>query len=171
MEEKKIPDEGTQNNPVAENTSDQNVEKKGKRHLIHPTWLRRLCKTLLGIIIVVVLIPVLLYIPPVQTFVKNQACKIVEKSTGMKVEIGKFRLKFPLDVNLDNVLVLDQHADTMVRAQRAIVDVKLMPLLKLDVQIKKLLLEEGYYRMVSPDSSMIMSVAAGFMEVDGGSSA
>ena len=174
MEENNTPEQEKQNNAAPGEGATHAPEgkdggKKVKKHLIHPTWLRRLCKTLLGIVIAILLIPVLLYIPPVQTFVKDQACKIVAKSTGMKVEIGKFRLKFPLDIDLDRVVVLDQHADTMVRARKAVVDVKLMPLLKLDVQIKKLLLEEGYYRMVSSDSSMIMSVDAGLLEVDGNS--
>lgn len=168
MEEKKNPEKDPNiNNEAAQADSG----KKGKRHLIHPTWLRRVLKTFLGIIIAVLLIPVLLYIPPVQTFVKNQACKIVEKSTGMKIEIGTFRLKFPLDVNLKNVLVLDQKADTMVRAKNIVADVKVLPLLALDVKLNKLSLEDGYYRMVSPDSSMIMSIAAGMLEIDGNSSA
>ena len=89
----------------------------------------------------------------------------------MKVDIGRFRLSFPLDVSLDSVVVLDQHADTMVRAKKVIADVKLLPLLRLDVRIKRLMLEEGYYRMVSPDSSMIMQVSAGLLDVDDKSSA
>lgn len=170
MEEKKNPEEEQQNtNPEA--SSEAPAAKKVKKHLIKPTWLRRVLKTLLCIIIVVLLIPVLLYIPPIQTFVKNQACKFVEKSTGMKVEIGTFRLKFPLDVNLKDVLVLEQQGDTMVMASNVVVDVKMLPLLGLDVQLNKLSLSDGYYRMVSPDSSMILKVAAGFLEVDGSSSA
>lgn len=158
-----------------ENVKDSGKEVKNakpqRRHLIKTTWLRRTLKTFMWILIGILLLPVLLYIPPVQTFVKNVACNFVYKSTGMKVEIGKFRLSFPLDVNLDNVVVLDQHADTMVRARNVVADVKMLPLLKLDVQIKRLSLQDGYYRMVSPDSSMVMSVAAGFLDVDDKSSA
>lgn len=168
MEEKKNPEEEQhRNDPGA--AAEVAPVKKGKKHLIRPTWLRRVLKTLMCVVIVVLLIPVLLYIPPVQTFVKNQACKIVEKSTGMKIEIGTFRLKFPLDVDLKDVLVLDQQADTMVRASNVLVDVKMLPLLGLDVQLNRLSLSDGYYRMVSPDSSMIMKIAAGLLEVDGGS--
>lgn len=159
--------------PHPETAGDDNPkkEKPAKRHLIKTTWLRRTLKTLMWILIFILLIPVALYIPPVQTFVKNVACNFVYKSTGMKVEIGRFRLSFPLDVNLDNVVVLDQHADTMVRARKVVADVKMLPLIALDVKIKKLSLEDGYYRMVSPDSSMIMSVAAGYLDVDDKSSA
>lgn len=169
MDENMIPEKGQTNNPE---TREAIKEKKPeKRHLIKPTWLRRTLKTLMWVFVVILLLPPLLYIPPVQTFVKNVACNFVYKSTGMKVDIGRFRLLFPLDVNLDNVVVLDQHADTMVRAKKIVADVKLLPLLKLDVQLKKLRLEEGYYRMVSPDSSMIMSVEAGLLDVDDKSSA
>lgn len=169
MEENKNPEQ-TQ---TQESHTDPQVSsgKPPKRHLVRPTWLRRTLKTLACVLVVIMLLPVLLYIPPVQTAVKNIACKFVYKSTGMKVDIGRFRLSFPLDVSLDSVVVLDQHADTMVRAKKVIADVKLLPLLRLDVRIKRLMLEEGYYRMVSPDSSMIMQVSAGLLDVDDKSSA
>lgn len=169
MEENKNPE--TEQIQNQETVKAVKTEKPQKKHLIKPTLLRRTLKTLMWVIVVVLLIPVLLYIPPVQTFVKNVACSYVYKSTGMKVEIGRFRLSFPLDVNLDRVLVLDQHADTMVRAKKVIAGVKFLPLVKLDVQLKRLRLEDGYYRMVSSDSSMIMSVAAGLLDVDDKSSA
>lgn len=169
MEENKVPEKAQIENAASEKAVKDGT--RNKKHLIKPTWLRRTLKTLMWVVIVILLIPVLLYIPPVQTFVKNIACDFVYKSTGMKVDIGKFRLSFPLDVSLEKVLVLDQHADTMVRANKVIADVKFLPLLKLDVQLKRLSLEEGYYRMVSPDSSMIMSVAAGLLDVDDKSSA
>lgn len=169
MEENKVPEKAEIEKAASEKAVKDGT--RNKKHLIKPTWLRRTLKTLMWIVIVVLLIPVLLYIPPVQTFVKNIACGFVYKSTGMKVDIGKFRLSFPLDVSLEKVLVLDQHADTMVRANKVIADVKFLPLLKFDVQLKRLSLEDGYYRMVSPDSSMIMRVAAGLLDVDDKSSA
>ncbi len=144
---------------------------KRKKHLVRPTWLRRTLKTLLVVIVVILLLPVLLYIPPVQDFAVKFASDYVAKSTGMKIGIGKFRLKFPLDVSLRDVYVVQASGDTMVRAREAIADVKLLPLLRMDVEIKRLQLNDGYYRMVSPDSSMILTVNAGFLEVDDKSSA
>ena len=136
----------------------------GKRHLIRTTWLRRLLKTLMWFIIVVLLIPVLLYIPPVQRFAVNQTCRFVEKSTGMKIGIDFFRLGFPLDVHLKDVYVVEAAGDTMVRAREAIADVKLIPLLSLDVKLKRLILHDGTYNMLSPDSSMRLSVNAGYLQ-------
>ena len=148
----------------------QNQEPKKKRHLIRPTWLRRTLKTLLGIIIFIIILPFLLYIPPVQDFVVRQAEKIVKNSTGMDVHIGHFRLKFPLDVSLADLSVVEASGDTMVSAREAIVNVKLMPLLKLDVDVEKLQLLDAYYRLVSPDTSMIMTIRAGYLDIDDKSS-
>lgn len=146
-------------------------KKKRKKHLIRPKWLRIVLKTLMWLIVVVLLIPVLLYIPPVQTFVKNVAADYVYKSTGMKIGIDRFRLGFPVNVTLDGVTVLEQSGDTMVRASHVIADVEPLPLLNLDVRIKRLQLQDGYYRMVSPDSSMILTVAARLLDVNDRSSA
>ena len=160
-----------------ENLSEKNEagendkEKPKKKHFIRPKWLRVVLRVILCIIIFILLIPVLLYVPPVQTFLKNVACDIVYDSTGMKISIDSFRLRWPLDVELDNVLVIDANKDTMVNARQVIADVKLQPLLDLDVKLNRLKLVDGDYRMISPDSSMILRVHAGLLDVDSKSSA
>lgn len=153
-----------------ENNENQKPKKKPKKHLIKNKWIRIPLKVLAGIILFILIIPVLLYIPPIQTAIKNLACNIVGNSTGMTISIDKFRLKFPLDVTLDGVTVLDVNKDTMVNARQLIADVRLLPLLKLDVKVNKLELLDGYYRMVSPDSSMILGIRAGLLRVDDRSS-
>ena len=49
-------------------------KKQPKKHLIRPTWLRRALKTLMWLVIVVLLLPVLIYVPPVQRLLVNVAC-------------------------------------------------------------------------------------------------
>lgn len=142
-----------------------------KKHLIKTAWLRRVLKTLLGVVIFILLVPFLLYIPPVQDFAVDIATEAVSRSTGMKIGIGKFRLRFPLDVDLADVYVVEASGDTMVRAREVVADVRLLPLLKLDVRLNRLTLNDGYYRMTAPDSSMILTVNAGMLEVDDRSSA
>lgn len=143
--------------------------KKVKKHLIKCTWLRRTLKTLMWIVIVILAIPVLLYIPPIQTLVKNIACDQLSQSTGMKVSVGKFRLGFPLDVKLQDVKILEASGDTMVLARELLADVKLLPLFRGDVDLNKVELTQGYYRMVSKDSSMVLTLEAGFLSLKGGS--
>ncbi len=136
------------------------------------SWLRiplKISGWLIAVVLaLVIIIPIALYIPPVQTFVKDVACKVVKEKTGMEIGIEEFRLKFPLDVSLKGVDVIEAKGDTMVSAREVIADVKFLPLLKLDVQVNKLSLLDGYYRMVSPDSSMIMKLRAGLLDVTPG---
>ena len=153
--------------PESEKPKDQ---KKSERHLIKPAWLRIPLKVLMWLMIVVLLIPVLLYVPFVQDFAVGVAKDVVKDKTGMDVGIGRLRLKFPIDLSLQDVYMVEAGGDTMVRAQEVVTDIKLLPLLGLDVKLDMLRLHNGYYRMVSPDSSMIMKINAGFLEVDDKSS-
>lgn len=151
--------------PQSEEKKDASAPKP-QRHFIRSAWIRRPLKVIGCLIVVILLIPVLLYIPPVQDFAVKTATKMVADKTGMKIGIDKLRLKFPVNLSLSGVSVVEASGDTMVLAREAIVDVKLRPLLGLDVHIKRLRLRDGYYRMLSPDSSMLMTVKAGLLEVD-----
>lgn len=148
---------------------DEKSPKDGKKKRKVSRWISIPMKILMWIVIAVLLIPVIIYIPPVQTWLKDIACSYVKKSTGMDVEIDRFRLKFPLDVSLQGVRVIEATGDTMVNAKEVVAGVGLLPLLRLDIDVQKLSLLEGYYRMVSPDSSMIMKIRAGKLDVDPGS--
>lgn len=159
------PDTSPESDPSAAGTE----SKKTRKHLIKPTWLRRTLKILLCLVVVIIALPFLIYLPPLQGWLKDIACREVKKSTGMEVTIDRFRLGFPLDVRLEKLLVLDEHRDTMVRAESLVADVKLMPLFKGDLLFKDIELHRGYYRMVSEDSSMYLTVNAGYLKVDGGS--
>lgn len=111
----------------------------------------------------------MVYIPFVQDLLKDIACKEASKATGMQIEVEKFRLRFPLDVQLDNVRVVEADGDTMVSARSLLADVKMLPLLKLDVQVNRVKLLDGQYNMVSPDSSMTLALKAGSLQFEWGS--
>lgn len=142
----------------------------GKRRKRLPAGIGVPLKILGWILLLVLLVPVLLYIPPIQTGVKNLATRIVREKTGMNIEIDRFRLKFPLDVSLQGVRVIEASGDTMVNAREVVADVRMLPLLQLDVRLNRLLLNDGYYRFLSPDSSMLIKIRAGKLEADSRSS-
>ena len=156
--------------PQAEEQKTTEASAPERKHLIRNPWIRRPLKGVGCLLLLVLLIPVLLYIPPVQDFAVKTATKIVADKTGMKVGIERLRLKFPVNLSLSGVSVVEATGDTMVMAREAIADVKLRPLLGLDLQIKRLRLRDGYYRMLSPDSSMLLTIRAGLLEVDDRSS-
>ena len=161
-ENKELEQQGAELQPAAEEAP----VKKKRKHWLRPWWLRWFVRLVVFLLLFILSLPILVYIPAVQTFLKNIACEVVYDKTGMKIEIDKFRIKFPLDVNLKGVSVVEATGDTMVKAKEAIADIKMLPLLHLDVDVNRLKLLDGYYRMVSSDSSMIMKLNAGFLEVD-----
>lgn len=105
-------------------------KQKGCLHRLKKTamWL------LIALLVLIILIPVLVYLPPVQRFAVNKASQWLSEETGMDVSVGEFRLKFPLDLSLGNVLAL-QDGDTAVFAENLDVSLKMLPLLKSQVKV------------------------------------
>ncbi|MCM1504594.1 MAG: translocation/assembly module TamB [Muribaculum sp.] len=125
-------------------------------HLIKNTIIRRILKTLLWVIIALLLLPVVLYVPFVQDFVKDVALKEVAKSTGMDIRVDRLRLQWPLRLTLDGVMVVPTPGDTMVMARHAAIQVEPLPLLALDVRIQGQF-DNVRYRMGTPDSIMYLN--------------
>ncbi len=119
--------------------------------------LRIALKAMFAILAIVILLPTMLYIPFVQTWVKDVACKELSESTGWNVKIGSLSLKFPIDINIEDVLVLYENSDTMLSAERLVLDVEMLPLMALDVVVNDAQLIGAQYNMVSEDSSMILA--------------
>lgn len=122
---------------------------------------------LLGLFILVLLIPVLLYIPYVQDFAVRVASEKVSESTGLKIGIGRFRLGFPLRLRLDDISVLQNPADTMLTAGSAAVTVKLLPLIHGKVDVTRLEIDDAFYQMGNSDSIMWLRAHVNKGEIDG----
>lgn len=95
-------------------------------------------------IVLLVLLAVLLYIPPVQNWVVKKAAAYASESTGMSVSVERVRLSFPLDLSIQGLLAtqpndsLHNNIDTIAAADELIVGVKLMPLFAGNVEVTDL---------------------------------
>lgn len=113
--------------------------------------MRKLFYWLIGIaaspFILFLLLTLLLYCPPIQRWAVGIATQYASESTGKEISIGDVRLRFPLDLQLDNVSViqrndtLPQRRDTLLTAERAICNVQLRPLFDKQVNIDILQLD------------------------------
>lgn len=112
-------------------------------------------------------IPVLLYVPFVQDFAVKIATEQVSKSTGMKIGIGRLRLGFPLKLNVDNASVIQANGDTMLTSARLAVDVKLMPLLKGDIEVSGAELDSAFYQLGNNDSIMWLRANIARADING----
>lgn len=120
----------------------------------------------IGLIALVILVPILLYVPFVQDFAVKVATTEIEKSTGMKMEIGKLRLGFPLRLNVDKAVIVQANGDTMLTAGKVSVDVKLMPLLKGEISVAGAELDSAFYQMENSDSLMWIRAHVRYADID-----
>ena len=133
----------------------------------HKIW--ESLKWVLSILLVlVVLLPLILYIPWVQNKAKDIACRYVKEKTGMDLQVGRLLIKFPLDVSLDDMTLLDQHGDTMIVAKNFTASVAVSPLLDKRIEIDGAELEDGKYRLVSGDASMLLRADVKHCKIAGG---
>ena len=77
----------------------------------------------------ILLLAILLYLPPVQDFAVRKVSKYVSEQTGMDVSIGRLRLSFPLDLDLQELVMVDASGDTIVAAGHAVVDLDMTSIL------------------------------------------
>ncbi|MBO7045076.1 MAG: translocation/assembly module TamB domain-containing protein [Prevotella sp.] len=100
-------------------------------------------------ILLVLILTALLYFPPVQNWAVQKVAAIASEKTGMDISVGYVRLEWPLNLGLDNFRALHPNdslpnvIDTIVDARHLTVDVQLWPLLKKQVVINQLALEEA----------------------------
>ena len=74
----------------------------------------------------------------------------------MDIRIDRFRLKWPLRLSLEGVMVAPAPGDTMVMARNVALQVEPLPLLALDVRVQGRL-DGVRYRMGTPDSVMYIN--------------
>ena len=104
-------------------------------------WLKRLGIICLIPIVLLLLVSVLLYVPPIQNVVIKKAMKYVSEATEMVVDFERLRLSFPLGISVHNVIVFSSDVDTLFRMNKLTLDVKPRPLLKGNVIVEGLTME------------------------------
>lgn len=65
-------------------------------------------------ILLLILVAILIYVPPVQNLLRNEAIGFLQKKTGTRVELAHIHLKFPIGLTLEGFHMDDLHGDTLV---------------------------------------------------------
>ena len=107
-------------------------------------WIRRIGWIVAIPVVLLLLVSLALYIPPIQRWVVQQAVTMAEQQTGMQIRIGQIRLSFPLDLSVRQVEVVDvpeadsltQASDTLLRWDDLRIRIQALPLFR-----KQLLVE------------------------------
>ncbi|MDD5861054.1 MAG: translocation/assembly module TamB domain-containing protein [Prevotella sp.] len=116
----------------------------------------------IGIILVsplllVILLAVLLYVPPIQNWAVKEVAAYASRHTKMDIHVDHVHLVFPLDLGIDGVRVLQQNdslpqvKDTLADIAHLRADVQLLPLFKKQVMVDAL----DFHRMKVNTSTLI----------------
>jgi len=85
-------------------------------------------------LVLVVLLGVVFYLPPVQQWAVNRAAERLSEETGMEVSIEHFRLRFPLNLSVGGAKAISP-SDTLLDMQQLLLNVEVLSLLKGEVRI------------------------------------
>ena len=119
------------------------------------------------VILLLIMLPFALYIPWVQNKAKDIACSYVKNKTGMDLSVGQILIKFPLDISLDDVQLLDEKGDTMLVAKNFTAGVAVKPLFEKKFEIDGAELTDGKYRLTTDDSSMQLTADVKHCKISG----
>ena len=85
---------------------------------------------------------VLLYIPPVQRFIVEKVCNEASKASGFDIKIASFHLSFPLKVNIAG-FEFSRNDTTFAKGEHADVNISFVPLLSGEVELNYISLEKA----------------------------
>ena len=93
-------------------------------------------------IVVVLLLMVSLYVPPVQDYAVRRATAYASEQTGFKIDVGCLRLTPLLNLRVEDLTVADSVGDTLVAARQAKVELSLRHIFEQRIGVKGLSLAE-----------------------------
>ena len=109
------------------------MKKIGRYSICGWVWRIGLCLVLSPLVLLAIL-SVLLYIPPVQKWAVDKAASTLSEEMQMQVSIDAVRLKCPLDLSLNGMLAV-QEGDTVLDAEELALSVRFLPLFTGHVEI------------------------------------
>lgn len=86
-------------------------------------------------VVLFLLLTVLFYIPFIQDFAVRQVVSYAEDETGYNIQLERLRISFPLDLDLQDLVVTDAEGDTLLATESFIVDLDLARVLKMHVGV------------------------------------
>lgn len=124
--------------------------------------MRKIWKYLLWGIGVIILLPFLvvflLYLPFVQDFVKDKVSTYIAGSYGKIVQVGQFRLGYPLNLTLEDVYVGETATDTLVAVGSLHLEVGVEDILQQSLCVRELELRHVAFGMSNDTTGMSLKV-------------
>lgn len=123
-------------------------------------FFKYLIRTVLAIFVLLFFAIVLLYMPVVQNYIRQQAVTFLSSRLGWEVNIGKFSVSFPLDVAIEDVFAGKNAADTILYAQKIKLNIGIGDILRKKITVDELLLRRVKLGIANDSSGMLLNVDA-----------
>ena len=105
---------------------------------------RHIVITIAILVAMVLALPFLVYVPPVQKWLVDKATEMASEATGLDISIGAVSLRFPLTLSLENVEVTrPPEGDTIANIGRVDASLSVLPLFKLRAELGGLTINEA----------------------------
>ncbi len=122
------------------------------------TILKCVLYTILVIVLFVILLPFILYIPAVQQGMANYATRAASEQLGMQIELERVRVRFPMDVELENALVVAAPNDTMLQCKSLVLDLGFKNIMQKEIEIEKLSFERTKFHFADTSKTFDIKV-------------
>lgn len=120
----------------------------------------------MGLLLLVAGLAVGLYSPWVQQRVATAAVTALNRNGNTRFELGSFRLRFPLRLEVSGLYMIDNASgDTLVAAREAEASARILPLLGGDIELDGVVLRDARYRMGGPESSMSLDASLRMVDI------
>lgn len=130
-------------------------------------WQRNIVRCVVILIAMILLLPMVIYVPPLQRMACRYAEEWVSENTPIQLSVGSFSLQYPLRVGLHDVVAVMQN-DTVLVTEELSLDVALFPLLRKVVIVRSIYLDDVALDFVAPDSTLQLQAHVGNVTLKGG---
>lgn len=111
-------------------------------------------RIILAIFLLLFLVIFLLYLPPVQRYVKNKAVAYVSNNYGLALKVGYFRLGFPLELTLGEVYAGFSETDTLAVVDTLHFRVGLAQIFRQQLSVNDFVMQGVKFRISNDTSGM-----------------
>ena len=115
--------------------------------------IRILLRVFAVVLVLVFVLIISINIPAVQTFIAGKIIKALREKTGTEISLGSVKIAVPNTVNINDLLLLDKNADTMLYLHSLSADISLFALIRNQVSVKSLALENVVANIHREDST------------------
>jgi hypothetical protein len=131
-------------------------------------WVKRIGIVFLIPAVLLLSVSAILYIPPVRNIVVGKAADYVSKSVGINIEFERIGLSFPLNLSAHDVSVTGPGSDTLLYLNKLTLQVRLKPLLRGVISVKRIRLETVDFNTGDLIDGMVVKGRAGnvFIKAD-----